>query len=509
MNNKVKLVFISLVWLVIIAVSAVAWKFIYRPKQEQVKQEVLQQEHQKMVESTSASSRYDTQINFAIDGFVGFAGLRTPFFQAEMAKQKIKVNLIDDGANYPNRIKAFQDGSVQMGVFTLDALISACSTEKGVPPATVIAFIDETRGADAMVAYKDAFPNIDSLNASDVKIVRPDGPSDTLTRVVSSQFRMNNLNLNNVQVVSDASAVYDIYRKAKQTDRQVYVLWEPWIGKVLDNPNAHVIVDSSRFRGYILDVMVVNRDFLYKNPEIVKSVVKAYLTTLYHYKNNMSDLMVEDAKITDQPLSQKDAKRVLDGLWMKNTQDNFAHMGLLDTKDVQNVEDMIGNITKVLVSTKAIPSDPTNGKPGLLYYDGILRQIKDENFFPGNEKLRNDQVVLQALTADQWKSLVPIGSLEVPQLVFARGTATLTGSSEQTLTDLVQTLKTWPQYYVNVVGNASNIGDIQANADLAKARAQAAADYLVTQGVEQNRINAVANVTGETSVSFILGQSSY
>jgi outer membrane protein OmpA-like peptidoglycan-associated protein len=186
-------------------------------------------------------------------------------------------------------------------------------------------------------------------------------------------------------------------------------------------------------------------------------------------------------------------------------------MGLADKGDIQHIEDALGNITNVLVTTGAIASDPTGGKPNLLYYDGILRDLHDEGFHPGIdvENAHDENAGLPPLTDEQWQELEPIGQLNVPALSFSRGTATLTGASTESLDELIEKLKTW-KYYLLVRGNSTSEGDPQANADLAAARAQAVQDYLVAHGIDSNRVHAVAGAPGtESSVTFVLGQPSY
>ena len=105
---------------------------------------------------------------------------------------------------------------------------------------------------------------------------------------------------------------------------------------------------------------------------------------------------------------------------------------------------------------------------------------------------------------------MPIGTLEVPNLVFLRGTYDLTDRSRIILDDLVKTLKTFPQYYVIVQGNTVGFGDIAANKILALARAKAAVQYLTEKGIKPDRIKATENSTnGSASVRFVLGQAPF
>ena len=87
--------------------------------------------------------------------------------------------------------------------------------------------------------------------------------------------------------------MYKLYLKARPDDKQVFVLWEPFVSKMLENPNLRVVVDSSKFSGYIVDVIVANRDFLLKNETLVEFVVGAYFRTAYRYRNEMVDLVLE------------------------------------------------------------------------------------------------------------------------------------------------------------------------------------------------------------------------
>lgn len=86
----------------------------------------------------------------------------------------------------------------------------------------------------------------------------------------------------------------------------------------------------------------------------------------------------------------------------------------------------------------------------------------------------------------------------------------MSGLSNATLDGLVGTLETWPQYYLIVRGNTSAEGNVDANRQLALDRSKAAVEYLVSKGVNRNRINSdTSKPNGSTTVSFILGEVPY
>jgi flagellar motor protein MotB len=515
MKKPLIIVCIWLLALGIVYLGKVSW---YDPKQVaaekaavEAKEQAEADARQQLLSSTSATARYKHQITLALDSFSGYAVFRSEEFKNQCASRGIKVAITDDAANYETRLANIQSGQTEMAVFPIDALIKT-SAKIGDLPATIVALVDETKGADGAVAYTKAFPNIDAMNDPNTKfVVTADSPSETLVRVLMSHFNLDRLSPDPWVKVGGAGEVVAHYQRSKPTDKLVYVLWEPYVSQLTVNPECRVIIDSSKFKGYIVDSLVVSRDYLLKNNQVVKDVVEAYLTASYQERGRINDLVFADSQASGSPLDPAQVKKVAEGIWWKNTQENYGHFGFSNGSGLQHIEDMIQNITSVLVKTGAIKQDPTHGTPNMLYYDKILNGLYTNNFHPGfgGEKVREEKS-LGVLTDEQWAALTPVGTLHVPNLVFARGTTKLTSASEAALADLTLRLSTWPQYYLVVQGNASQGGDPEANKRLAQARAAAAVDRLVENGVDRNRLKAVAsNPQGGSTVSFVLGQVPY
>jgi flagellar motor protein MotB len=509
--SKGKILLMGLMWLGLLGVAMAGYTFWWAPKKEQEKKDQQVADHQATISKTGSQSQYTSTVNFAGDAFSGYAPVRSQTFRDECGKFGVRVEYKDDGANYAQRLKDIAEGRVDMAVFTYDALIK-CSADLSDFPATIVGLIDESKGADAVVAAGRKYPNLDAMNNPQTRIVCVgNSPSETLARVIMAHFNLDKMDRQPFEFVDDAEKVYKLYQQAKPDDNRVFALWEPYVSKVTDNPDYHVLVDSSKFRGYVADVIVARRGFLVKNEAVVEAVVKAYLTTVFANRNGMADMVMADAAASGSPLKKEQAERLVKTIWWKNTQETFGHFGITRGTGLQSMEDMGRNITDVLVSTGAIPRDPTGGKPNMWYYDGIMRRLFDSSWHPGfgGEAVREEKKLL-ALTDQEWARLKPVGTLQVPRLVFARGTDKMTGASETTLVDLVEKLKTWPQYYLTVRGNAASDGDLEANLRLATARAKAATEWLVEHGVDRNRIRAEsAKPNGSTTVAFILGEQPY
>lgn len=488
----------------ILAFGVGVWRLIFAPVVEKTQQEWAEQERQR----GGSESAYRSHVKLALDGFSGYAVLRSDEFAEELRKASVRLTITDDGADYPARLEALRRGDADMAVFTIDALVKACA-EAGALPATIVALIDETVGADAIVAYRETLPNVDALNHPETRFVlTPDSPSETLARVVMSRFQLDDLPDDPFIAASDAADVLARYKKARPVDRLAYVLWEPYVTQILKNDKTHVVVDSSRFPSAIADVLVASDDFVAKNRGTVVDVVKAYFTANYAFRDEAArvGLVKRDAAAGGAKLTDEEAARLVDGVWWKNTRENLAHMGKDSSgrSKLPLLEDLIASITAVLIETGGIDADPTGGNPNYLYLASVWDDLA--GFRPGSADESVRGVRLPALSDEQWESLTPAGTARAPTLVFARGTDRLTERSKSLLDELAGTLQS-TRYYVSVKGNASRRGDLEANKRLAAQRAQAVEAYLVGHGVDADRIRAVgAEPSGQTSVTFVLGE---
>ncbi|MFM2218060.1 MAG: hypothetical protein RL240_2378, partial [Planctomycetota bacterium] len=319
---KGKVVLAAITWLILLAIGAVAWKLVIAPKREQRDQEQARLKEKdakakadQTLAATSGTSRYRYELKLGLDNFSGYAVLRSEEFRKQLADRGIRIQAVDDGANYSKRAADLQSGGLQLAAFPADALLKQFA-DKEYPAATIVAIVDETRGADAMLAYKSKYPDIDQLNRNNVRFVLVgDSPSETLARVVMQDFGLDQVGSQNIIALQSPEALMERYRAATPQTDEVYVTWEPYASQVLSNDQLHVLVDSSRFTGYIIDTLVVSRDFLLKNGPVVESILEAYFTALYSFReeSDLVKLLLEDAKQTKQELSEEQAKRLVAG----------------------------------------------------------------------------------------------------------------------------------------------------------------------------------------------------
>ncbi|MFO1064167.1 MAG: OmpA family protein [Pirellulales bacterium] len=510
--SKAKIVLASIIWLCILAIGVLLYRLWWKPSEETK----AKAHEDAVVGATSNTTNYKQHIKLGLDGFSGYAVLRSTELSTRLKASEIKLEPVDDAADYTARLNALADGRLQMAAFPIDALLIACANKKSMP-AVIVSLIDESRGADALVAYKERYPTIDSLNSPDTRFVLVGGsPSETLFRVLLNHFRLDQVTPKSIVSVSSADELQKRFKAAKPTGNEVFVTWEPFVSRMLADPAMHVLVDTKPHSGKIVDALVVNRDFLLKNEPTVRQVLEEYFRALYGFRERsaMKELVARDSEAGGLVLSGEQADKLVDGIQWKNTQENYAHFGMRPDS-VSNVESLIDRIKRVLLDTHAMAQDPTGGESGKLFYDAPLREMFNAGFHPGSEKesVRTNET-LRELSEEEWKKLVPVGTLSLPPLVFARGRDTLTDASKQSLDELVEKLESWPLYYVRVVGSAGSKGDVEANRRLAAQRAEAAAEYLRSRNIPAGRIRAVGATAagdkgGDMSVSFIFVQMPY
>jgi len=506
-----KLLAAALVWLVLLGICAAVYKFAFAPRKRA-----------QNVQQSGSQPVHDTEITVALDSFSGYCVLRSAAFRRELDAQAIGLNWVDDQANYSERIQTLRNGQTPFAVFTVDALLTA-SARLGETPGTIVMVIDESNGADAMVAYQQGVPNLNALDKPDARfVVTRDSPSETLARVVMASFRLPQLPESPWIDAQGAEDVLRQFQAAKPNEPRAYVMWEPHVSRALETPGAHVLIDSSKFQSKIVDVLVVQRAFLLENEPLVRKVIEAYRRAAYELERQpggMAKAVRDDADLQRAPLSDAQSKQLAAKILWKNTQENYAHFGVIAgdaAHGLQPLDEIIRGIVTVLEKTGAVESDPTSGQPHQWYYDKIARAMYDERFHPGliaggDQEAIRGQRTAEELTEAQWNGLTEVGTLEVEPLVFARGTSQLTPQSKLVLDRLSETLKSFPSYYVIVRGNARREGDAEANRLLAEARAKEAAAHLLNAGIVATRIRALGSeptpAGGEAqTVRFVLGQ---
>ena len=509
--------------LLLLALSgALVWKFLILPATQD-----------NLIAQTSA--RRDAQsgeaVRVAVDSFKGYAVLRSDGFARELAEAGLYPELVDDGGDYEARQKALRKGEVDMAVITIDANLKT-GVSLGQFPGTIIMAIDESCGADGMVAYKQSLARVDDLDHPTAHVVAmPNSPSETFAQVVRADMSLPQMPEDWFVPEQSQERIYNLLRSSSPSERRAFVLWEPYLSKALKIPGTHRLLDTSQVRGIIVDVLLARREFLRDHPDQVKIMVAAYLRTLYSYQasgdEGLRALLVEDGQKTGEIISSEEAGNMVKGIRWWNTTENYALFGLLPPEEAVGLpplRDTIANVSRMLTAAGALPDDAVKDSSEL-YFDGILRDLYAGGFHPrsklgivdvpkgdlGAVRLAEE---LPALEEADWDRLATVGHLRIPTIEFRRASSELSLQGQRSVDAIARQLHSYPTFYLTVVGHARADGDRAENEKLALARAQSVADQIIARGIPSHRVRiktALPEGTGgaSQSVSFLLGQKPY
>jgi len=444
----------------------------------------------------------------ALDSFAGYSVFRSKAFRQRLRKQSIYLHLVDDKAQYKKRIKTLEDTKPNTGtplaVFTLDALIINSATLES-PPGVVVMLIDESRGADAILADRRALPGIGNLNRKEAKILfQPESPSDTLVRWARHKY-LPDIPSDALESVDDdpeenknAKTAQDkILERFKAALKEptpkptAYVLWQPYVSAALaSDPNAIVLADSSHSKQpVIIDVLVAQKDYLNKGKgrDRVKKIVRAYLETLSEQRD-MAALVRHD----DPNLNEVTARDVAGGIRWKNAGSNFAHFGVKPDDQFERMEKIIDRIADLLVKTEAIGEEK---KPDAkTFFDStILASV--EKFWKGGSG--GGGVVR--------RDFEPVSGEKLDPIEFQTGSAKISSISVLDLDGAADKMKASPEYYLEVQGSAK--GNTDKDRELARDRASTVIEELRQRGVAGERIFTAVNYHASDAkpiVSFLL-----
>lgn len=512
----------AVLWIVIIGAIAATVRIFVMPAFEE-------RRHEDLTKKTSSEGRYRHNVRIAADGFSGYCIFRSQNMSSRLARDGIQLSVIDDDADYMSRIRALEDGSVDMALFPINSFIQ-CGAQLGNFPGAIVYIVDETTGADAILAHSSSVPDISSLNSPQARIVlTPDSPSEFLARVMLANFNLPEFPTRDWIIEANGShEVFNRFRGDSHNVPMAYAMWEPDVSRALRDDDAHILLDSSKVRGFIVDALVVRREFLVDSFDLTRQVVEAYARTLYENQHEMEKMVLSDARALGIELTQEDAANTANKIDWKNTLENYAHFDLTtESHSLENIEDIIMKIADVLVRTGALSRNPVEGRANKLYFNRILRAMRDDNFHPGREinivtgmdtgdqaeRVRETRD-LPNLTGAQWSSLRRVGELSVDPIRFGRGTARITVQGNHQITALASTLRSWPQYYLTITGRVRPGGNEALALELARSRADAIRDALSQEGIPMARMRATAEIgdvngAQDQTVSFVFGQMPY
>jgi outer membrane protein OmpA-like peptidoglycan-associated protein len=446
---------------------------------------------------TSDAKQTQGTIRIANDNFMGYFFIRSPELKKAMRRAGWILDLEDDAANYAQRMQKLADEEIDFAVSTVDAYVLNGKLHNY--PATIIMVIDESKGADAILALKDKIANLDALKGiDDIRVAyTPDSPSHHLLKAASDHFNVPELlpRQSNLRIETDGSQAAVKALLSGKAD--VAVAWEPDVAKGLKDSRIVKLLGTEVTEKLIVDVLLVNRRFASENPEVVKLFMTNYFKVLKKYKQDQALLMKDMKK--DTGLSEKNIASVMQSIrWVNFTENGEDWFGIGTYNE--GLVDTIESTVTILKNAGDFKSNPLPDEdPYRLTYRGFLEQLSQQGIgsgFKAADSAAASQSAIEAgfpaLDEAGWAQLKVVGGLRVGKIPFLRGASSLNVKAKEIVDSAVDKLKHYPALRVVIEGHTGTRGHPGTNRVLSQDRADAVKQYLVvTYNVDPNRLRTV------------------
>lgn len=269
-----------------------------------------------LVVASAAGAAEPIKIGYPI--WVGFGPIYLAHSKGFFKAQGVDVDLqvIDDtkvgmAALAAKRIEAY-------GATPNTVLLYA----KADNPFTMVMTLDDSKGGDGIVANKD-IKSVKELKGKKIAFLEGSIAQFYLAYLLKREgMTEKDITPVNMGSTGDAGAAF----VAGRVDAAV--VWEPWLSKGKSAPHGHVLIDSSKTPGLIIDTLAFRQDVVKNRPDDVRKVVRGIGQAVDFWRKNPKEAVEIMTKGLGGWLKEpKDFDEALSGATLYGIQENRAFMG--------------------------------------------------------------------------------------------------------------------------------------------------------------------------------------
>jgi NitT/TauT family transport system substrate-binding protein len=222
------------------------------------------------------NSRPPNALRVGLVTWIGYGPLfiakEQPFF-VEEGLPNVELKTLDGPGE---REAAYQAGQIDFFPNTPDAFVILFANQE--PRGRIVAALDESAGADGLVAKKGI------RSVSDLK-----GRTVGYQSGITSHFLLLYLlrekgGLSGRDVKQETLSAGDAGAAFMAGKLDAAVTWEPWLSKAKDAPDAHLLATSADVPGLIVDVVLVSDRVIRDNPKAISGFIRAWNKALQYLK---------------------------------------------------------------------------------------------------------------------------------------------------------------------------------------------------------------------------------
>ncbi|NLD50922.1 MAG: OmpA family protein [Clostridiaceae bacterium] len=436
-----------------------------------------------------------------LDSWIG----GTPVLMA-LEREYNKDYLLDMKVEYiPNdvdRIKALRDGRIQATEMSLPSFIRF--QEKYPESGVVVGITDFSRGADGIIA-KSEVKDLNDMEGRKISYV-----GDGTGKFILNKFlRLTGLRYQDIKPV-EREEMGEVIGDLKSGSSDLVVSWSPEMDIAVKEINAlkpdgvKVLITTEEVPELVPTVLVVNPDVLERYPKKVANFLRTWFAASKYIIEKPDKAYEKLAEIMDTEeygeVTANDIKESFSKIKLMSLNDNLEYFGLSGTKekvgtiinDTVQTWKQYGDITENFEPT---PGVYTNSSMGSLTASSSVKEllVGALNFEKtGNEQPTEKPKQVFEAQDDQSieKNTEKVAKVDIPPVYYNSGKASVKSESVSVLNEVVGILMQFPNYYLIVDAHTDSVGSDDTNLKLSRDRAAEVKNYLVSQGIDQNRIVA-------------------
>jgi NitT/TauT family transport system substrate-binding protein len=396
----------------------------------------------------------------------------------------LKIVFIDDPIK---KNKALLDGTVDGVWSTVDEMPISMATYRAAN-VSVKAFmqLDWSRGGDACVATAEIKTVDDLLGKKSAMLLF--SPEHTLFEFMITNSRLTPAQLTRVRADVTLSEDPVVPRKLF-VDRKVDMacVWEPDLSlAVTSRPGAHRLFSTADATELLADVILVRQELLDTKPALLEKLTRAWFAGVEKADADRpaaAKFISSTVPRFRDELGREQTLRSFDWVQWSNLGDNVRFYGLDGGKPafdrVYNQADSIWiNYPQADIKDRFAPV--------ALRDDRIIRRIWDTSGRKAPTRVEKYQDTTALTGTAVFSKPISIN--------FRGGSSELDAESMAVLnSQLLPQIEIAKGMYLRVEGNTDSVGSATSNQRLSERRAKAIADYIVSRGVDRNRVMARGN----------------